>query len=197
MSKTIQYGKYYQFTLNGKTQIGEARGSFIKFANHDHDNPIMIAMHKVAPDSGGIFPAMDIQDLPPFLKKAGITYKPLPSMKVFPGREEHIAYCGPTNTLIVPAAAPIDLSEKTPLTSFILDDVPIQETFRIGDNNLYPSAKIIKGRPICTKIGCQTLTPDIMNKIRAFITKHSKPIVKKQSSRTKQVKDNYLNIKPN
>jgi len=193
----IKYGKYYLFTLNGESQIGEAKYSYIKFANHKKNNPIMIAMHKAAPDSNGIFPAMAIQDLPPFLKKAGITYKPLPSMKVFPRREECISYCGPTNTLLVPGAAPIDLSEKTPLTRFILDDVPIQETFRIGDNNLYPSAEIINGRPICTKIGCQTLTPDIMNNIRAFIAKHSKPIVKKQSSRTKQVKDNYLNIKPN
>ena len=194
----IKYGKYYLFTLNGKSQIGEAKRtnpkySFIRFANHKKNNPIMIAMHKAAPDSNGIFPAMDMQELPPFLKKAGITYKLLPSMKMFPGREEHIAYCGPTNTLIVPGAAPIDLSEKTPLTSFILDGTPItQDLYVAGYDLRYP--RFNKGNAYPT-IGCQTLTPDIMNKIRAFITKHSKPIVKKQSSRTKQVKDNYLNIK--
>lgn len=189
----IKYGKYYLFTLNGESQIGEAKYSFIRFANHKKNNPIMIAMHKAAPDSNGIFPAMDIQDLPPFLKKAGITYKPLPSMKVFPYREEHIAYCGPTNTLIVPGSAPIDLSEKTPLTSFILDRTPItQDLYVAGYDLRYP--RFAQGYAYPT-IGCQSLTPDIMNKIRAFITKHSKPIVKKQTSRTKQVKDNYLNIK--
>lgn len=191
----IKYGKYYLFTLNGKSQIGEAKYSFIRFANHKSNNPIMIAMRKATPDSSGIFPAMDIQELPPFLKKAGITYKLLPSMKVFPDREEHIAYYGPTNTLIVPGAAPIDLSKKTPITSFILDRTPITRDLYVAGHDLrYP--RFVQGYAYPT-IGCKSLTPDIMNNIRAFIAKHSKPIVKKQTSRTKQVKDNYLNIKPN
>ena len=35
----------------------------------------------------------------------------------------------------------------------------------------------LKGKP---QIGCQLLTPTIMNKIRAFIAEHSKPVVKKK-----------------
>lgn len=192
MTKTINEGNYYQFTLKGKPQIGEARGLFIKFANHDRDNPIMIAMHEVAPGFGGIFPYMHLELLPPLLKKAGITYELLPSMKVFSGRSERIAYCSATNILLVPGAQ-IDLSEKTDLTRFILDKQPIQQSTAVGEFNLNPPTAMIHGRSAYPKIGCQYLTPTIMNKIRAFIADHSKPVVKKKV--VKPIKETYLNIK--
>lgn len=82
----------------------------------------------------------------------------------------------------------IDLSKSTMLTRFILDGAPITHSLTVGDYTL----KQTSSRQFAT-IGCQVLTPTIMDKIRNFITKHSKPTVKKKS--TSKVKESYLNIK--
>lgn len=188
----ILEGKYYRFTLNGVSQIGEAYCRYIGFTNHSKCNPIMIALHKAAPYHGGIFPSMVLDELPPFLEKAGITYELLPTLKVFPSRNEYIAYDHLTNTLAVPGGQ-INLSEKTDLTRFILDKQPIQQSTAVGEFDLNPPTAMLHGRYAYPKIGCQILTPTIMDKIRAFINEHSKPVVKKKV--VKPIKETYLNIK--
>lgn len=95
---SIKPGNYYQFKLDGKYQIGQAQQRFIKFIDHVEDNPIMIAMHKVI-KSDGCFPWKDVELLPEYFKKAGITYSLLPTLKVFPNRDETIAYSPAINVL--------------------------------------------------------------------------------------------------